>query len=131
MVVSEDAVQAAVRIAASEMGWRIWRNNVGVLLDKRGVPVRFGLANDSKAINDVLKSGDLIGCRPVLITQKMVGRTIGQFVSIECKTQDWKQGNTKRDDAQRAWAMLVRALGGHAIFATCVADLTRENDSVF
>ena len=69
---TEDDVKKVILLKASKLGWRLWRNNVGVLKDERGVPIRFGLANTSKAVNGELKSGDLIGIRPVLITPDMV-----------------------------------------------------------
>ena len=37
---SEAAVQNRIRLEASDKGLRIWRNNVGVLMDDRGIPVR-------------------------------------------------------------------------------------------
>ena len=116
---NESTVQAQVRLLASTQGWRLWRNNVGVLIDSRGVPVRFGLANDSKQVNSQVKSGDLIGIRPVLITPDMVGRTIGQFVSRECKRQGWVLNlYDARDEAQMRWIEVVSSLGGDAKFTT-------------
>ena len=47
---SEAAVQQQVRYDAAKSGDILFRNNVGVLMDDRGVPVRYGLANDSKQI---------------------------------------------------------------------------------
>lgn len=115
----EADIQAHVRLAASAAGWRVWRNNIGVLMDARGVPVRYGLANESKAVNSSVKSGDLIGIRPVLITPEMVGQTIGQFVSLECKRPEWKfNANDKHQAAQAHWAKIVNDLGGYAIFTT-------------
>jgi hypothetical protein len=116
---NEATIQAKVRLAASAAGWRLWRNNVGTLLDSRGVPVRFGLANDSKQVNKSVKSGDLIGIRPVVITQDMVGRVIGQFVSIECKREGWKPSMTDEHElAQARWAEIVLLHGGYARFST-------------
>ena len=116
---NEATVQAAVRLAASKAGWRLWRNNVGTLLDSRGVPVRFGLANDSKNVNAMIKSGDLIGIRPVLITPEMVGTVIGQFVSIECKRGGWRPSATdEHERAQARWAEIVLLHGGYAKFST-------------
>ena len=91
--------------------------------DATGRPVRFGLANDSKKLNQELKSGDLIGWRRVLITPDMVGRTIAQIVSRECKPADWTPappGPTERwlhEEAQRRWAALINNDGGDACFA--------------
>lgn len=115
---SEAAVQAAVRVEAAGKGVRLWRNNVGALLDARGVPVRYGLANDSAALNKVIKSADLIGVRPVLITEAHVGGTIGQFVSRECKKVGWTYGGDDHEQAQLNWANMVLAAGGDAGFCT-------------
>lgn len=113
---SESQVQATIRLAASCLGWRLFRNNVGVMRREDGVPVRFGLANDSKQLNSQYKSGDLIGIRPVVITQDMVGKMIGQFVSIECKHPDWNPSQSdERYQAQKRWADLINSLGGYAI----------------
>ena len=107
---SEEQVKAEIRLEASRRGWKLFRNNVGVLRDSRGVPVRYGLANDSAALNKHLKSGDLIGMRPVSITQEMVGKVIGQFVSVECKRPDGRI-----DPAQQKWADMINEAGGYAI----------------
>jgi len=115
---NEKAASVAVRLEASEKGLRIWRNNVGALSDETGRFVRYGLANDSKAVNDRIKSGDLIGIRPVRVTPEMIGHTIGQFVSREIKAPGWHYTATPREQAQQRWAELVRSLGGDAAFAT-------------
>lgn len=114
---TETDVQNQLRITTSQQGWRLFRNNRGVLTNpETGRPVRFGLANDSKIMGDALASADLIGILPVVITPDMVGRTIGMFASVECKSSDVKHmGNTKRDKAQVAWRDLVRSLGGYAV----------------
>mgnify|MGYP003490183712 FL=1 len=116
---SEAWAQSLVRIEAAALRCKLWRNNVGVLPDARGVPVRFGLANDSKTLNTILKSADLIGIKPVVVTPAMVGTTIGQFLSREIKTPGWKYNpNDAHEKAQMTWALMVQSLGGDAKFAT-------------
>lgn len=108
----EARVQDEARLLASKMGWRLFRNNVGVLRDERGVPVRYGICNDSPAMNKRIKSSDLIGIRPVVITPDMVGSTIGQFVAREVKKAGWKYKGTEHEQAQLAFGTLVIGLGG-------------------
>lgn len=115
---SEAAVQAVVRLEASRKGVLLWRNNVGALKDERGVPVRYGLANTTAGENKILKSGDLIGVRPVLIGPQHVGQTIGQFVSREVKEKGWSYSATPREEAQLAWAQLILSAGGDASFCS-------------
>lgn len=114
----EAVVQNAVRLEAAEKGVMLWRNNVGALRDDTGRVVRYGLANDSKNLNDKIKSGDMIGVRPRVITVADVGKTIGQFVSRECKPSDWSYADTPRERAQFRWIELVTQAGGDACFVT-------------
>lgn len=120
---SEARVQSAVRLEAAQKGLILWRNNVGALKDERGVPVRYGLANDSKAVNDEVKSADLIGIRPLIVTPAHVGHVVGQFVSRECKEPGWRYTGTAREVAQLRWAQLVYSMGGDAGFAADVGTL--------
>lgn len=113
---SEAAVQSRIRVEASQKGMRAWRNNVGALVDSRGVPLRFGLANDTAAMNRILKSGDLIAIDPSPITPAMVGEPRGQFCSWECKPEGWRYTGTPHEQAQAAWAALIVSLGGRARF---------------
>jgi len=80
---SEAAVQTKIRLEASRKGCRVWRNNVGATMDENGNFIRYGLCNDSKQMNTVIKSSDLIGIRPVRIESTHVGQVIGQFPSQE------------------------------------------------
>lgn len=115
---SEGAAQALVRLEASRLGARLWRNNVGTCQDERGNFIRYGLANDSKKLNAAVKSADLIGIRPVLIQQEHLGTVIGQFISREIKRPGWKFSGSAREAAQLGWADLILSLGGDAGFAT-------------
>ena len=111
---SEANAQATIRLEASKKGLRLWRNNVGASIDDRGNFIRFGLANDSKRMNEVIKSSDLIGIRPLNVG----GRIIGQFVAREVKPPGWQYSGTKREIAQLAFLELVASFGGDATFAT-------------
>lgn len=116
---SEAAIQTNIRLEASRVGVRLWRNNVGAVHDpENGTFVRYGLANESTQMNRVIKSGDLIGIRPVTITQQHVGIVIGQFVSREAKHGKWRYAGTDREVAQLNWIKLIVSLGGDAAFAT-------------
>lgn len=119
----EAAVQAQIRVEAADKGMVLWRNNVGLAFDDKGNPIRFGLANDSQKMNRRIKSSDLIGLRPVKITQAMVGSTIGQFVAREVKRGGWSYAGTDREAAQAKFLELVLSLGGDGGFANSVGTL--------
>lgn len=93
-------------------------------MNPNGQPIRFGLGNDAKALNAVLKSGDLVGYESITITPDMVGQKIARFLSVECKAPGWKfSANDAREVAQKNWADMINREGGRAIFATGPADL--------
>jgi len=64
--VKESNIQALIMLALSDSGCLVWRQNTGVLPDRNGRLVRFGLC---------VGSSDLIGLCPD-----------GKFLAIECKT---------------------------------------------
>lgn len=115
---SESAIVNLIKAEASRKGARLWRNNVGATYTQQGDFLRYGLANESSQINKVIKSADLIGLKPVVITKDMAGLTIGQFVSREVKRAGWKYTGNEREKAQLAWVRLINQLGGDAAFAT-------------
>lgn len=117
-LVSEAGVTKVERLNIAREGGLIWRNNVGAMNDGQGRVVRYGLANESKTMNRRVKSSDLIGLKPVLITEGMVGYIIGQFVARECKRPKWAYSGTPREKAQKCFIELVLAKGGDACFTT-------------
>tara|TARA_R110000737_G_scaffold159837_2_gene187594 strand:+ start:954 stop:1433 length:480 start_codon:yes stop_codon:yes gene_type:complete len=122
---SEGAVQTRIRLEASTKGLRIWRNNVGAY-DEKNPPSpgsRWGLCNDSKEMNALIKSSDLIGVKPLLITQNHVGGIVGQFVAREVKAANWSYSGTKREEAQLNFLNLVAGMGGDAAFANSAGTL--------
>lgn len=135
---SESRVQSLVRLEAAQHGVHLFRNNVGggSIVDtdnlcdtcmQRARPsfIRWGLANDSKRINDAVKSADLIGWRTVSITSAHVGTLMAQFVSREIKSGEWTAGHkmTKREQAQIEWANLVNSNGGDAAIVNGTGSL--------
>jgi hypothetical protein len=108
-----------VRLEAPRFGVLLTRNNVGALQDDTGRVVRYGLFNESKAQNDVLKAPDLVGIRRVTITPAMVGSVIGQFTAREVKHVGWTWGeDVKRETAQLACLNLITSYGGDARFVS-------------
>lgn len=124
--IPEVDMQSLVRIETSKMGWRLWRNNIGAGELANGDFIRWGLCNESRAMNKNLKSSDLVGIRPVQITEAHVGETIGQFCGIEIKKGDWMYSGDEHEQAQNRWMMLVRKLGGYAKFVNNVNDVKGE-----
>lgn len=114
--VSEASVQQRVRLEASRAGARLWRNNNGVAENRNGQPVRYGLANESSKVNSVLKSSDLIGITPHVVTPADVGKTHGIFTAVEVKKQSWKFTGEERETAQLRFILLVLSMGGIAKF---------------
>lgn len=113
---SESAIQSQLQLSASEHGWRLWRNNVGGCYPKTGGFVRYGLANESHRMNLKIKSSDLIGIKPLKITEDLIDTTVGQFVAREVKNGEWKYSGTLREQAQLNFITLVNGLGGDAKF---------------
>jgi len=129
-VTPEDKASQEVRLRASDWGMKLMRNNSGVLPNpKTNRPVRFGLGNESKKINESLKSGDYIGITPVAITQEMVGKTIGVFTNIEVKAVGFVERESYRENsreyAQNNFNNLTIKHGGMAGFASCWQDVDR------
>lgn len=108
---SEAATQNQIRIEASKFGFTMWRNNNGAVTTDDGRHIRFGVGNDSKKLNDIWKSPDLIGVGPN-----------GRFVGCEVKRPGWRAPENKRDRAQLNCLNQINALGGIGFFATSIED---------
>jgi hypothetical protein len=112
-ITTEAPAQSRVILRAFEMGFALWRNNSGVMPGTdSNRPVRFGLGNDSKKINEVWKSPDLIGVGPQ-----------GRFMGVEMKKPGWKfSPNDKRAVAQANAINDINKRGGIAFFCTSVEE---------
>lgn len=89
MATAESNISNAIMIALSEAGCLMFRNNVGVLPDRSGRPIRYGLCPGSC---------DLIGLAPD-----------GVFLGIEVKT-----ATGRVSPAQTAFIAAVVRAGGRA-----------------
>lgn len=94
---------------------RVFRNNCGMLFDKHGRAVRFGVANPG--------GSDLIGWKTLTITPDMVGQQVAQFVSIEVKEP---RGTVTA--AQANFIAAVNAAGGRAGVCRSVDEALRLLD---
>lgn len=105
---SERKIQNEIRLAVGRHpGATIWRNQVGVTVHA-GRTVTYGLCRGSS---------DLIGIREVLITPEHVGKTIGQFVALEIKTE------TGRLSAEQSmYLALVNKRGGVGVVVMSPED---------
>lgn len=109
---------------------QLWRNNNGAgrITGEDGVErmIRWGLANESKQENERIKSSDLIGITPTLITPEMVGFYLGVFTAYEIKPTGWVQRpGDKRALAQERFHTIVKESCGFAGFVTDPRDIYR------
>lgn len=110
--------QSQVRAEAPRFGTLMQRNNNGALKDETGRVIRFGLMNDSPALNKLIKSSDLVGIRKHVVTAADVGKTHGIYTARECKPPGWVYSGDPREEAQLAYINLINSYGGDAKFAT-------------
>lgn len=129
MATKEAVASQKVRLRAASWGARIFRNNSGVLFNQEGVPIRFGLGNESAKLNKKLKSSDFIGWQTVEITPDMVGKQVAVFVGIEAKSEGFKHreeyNQNSREYAQAKFIQLIQEAGGIAGFASNELDVDR------
>ena len=105
---SEQTIQQQIRLACSRGPVRLWRNNVGRLLDQQGRMVTFGLCPGS---------ADLIGFHTVTITPEMVGQQLAVFAAVEVKAPKGRP-----TPEQTAFLEHVAAAGGLAGIARSVEE---------
>lgn len=119
----ETDVSALIRIEGEKRGVSLMRNNSGAF-EKSGRWVRYGLGNDSKRVNELVKSSDLIG----ITCGAWWGwpAVVGLFTAVESKRPGWRYTGTDRERAQLAFINYVRRRGGVACFATSWEDVENE-----
>lgn len=108
---NESGLMRSIQIALSFMGLRLLRNNVGMLEDRNGQKVRYGLC---------VGSSDLIGWYAVEITPEMVGKKLAVFTAVEVKTPT---GRLTKEQVNFLEA--VKSAGGIAFVARSVEEAER------
>ncbi len=97
----ESNIQNAISLALSESGVPVFRNNVGAVKVEGGRFIRYGVGGAG--------GSDLIDVAPTVVTQEMVGKTIGVFIAVEVKS------NTGRATKQQEkFIQVIKGLGGIA-----------------
>lgn len=122
---SETAIQQQTRLLHCQVTrGHAWRNNSGACTDDTGRLIRYGLGNDSAQLNAQIKSSDLVGITPTLITQAMVGYSLGVFTAYEIKPSGWTlRPSDARGLAQQRFHAIVREACGFAGFVTDPNDI--------
>lgn len=108
---SESSLMRSIQLCLSSLGVRVLRNNVGMLEDKQGTKVRYGLC---------VGSSDLIGWYPVTITPEMVGKKIAIFTAVEVKTPT---GRLTKEQVNFLDA--IKSAGGIAFVSRSVEEAER------
>ena len=123
---SEATVQQQARLTFANIG-PVWRNNSGACTDDTGRLIRYGLGNDSAALNKYIKSSDLICITPVTAYLQSAGWcTLGVFTALECKPEGWTlRPSDERALAQAKFHDIVREAGGFAGFVTHPDDIQK------
>lgn len=96
----EHATQIAIQEYLTLKGHFVWRNNSGMLQNRRGIPVRFGKVGSS----------DIIG----------IHKDNGRFIAIEVKRPS---GSYKPTQPQLDFIEAIKRHGGYAGVATCIKDV--------
>lgn len=104
---SEAQVLQKVRMKASKLGARLFRNQVGTYELKDGTIISSGMGKGSS---------DLIGWTPTVITPEMVGTTVALFTAIECKAPKLKPTHKGKQPTpeQQNFINTINRIGGIA-----------------
>lgn len=78
----ESAIQIQVRLALSQAGSVVFRNNVGAYKTLEGRWIRYGVCNPG--------GSDLIGWTSIEVTPDMIGKRVAVFTAAETKTSRGK-----------------------------------------
>lgn len=105
----ESSIQQAVRLALSQAGAVMFRNNQGKYQDDRGRWITYGICNPG--------GSDLIGWTPLTITPDMVGQKVAVFTAVEVKTP-----TGKATPAQLNFIDQVQQAGGLAMIVRSAQD---------
>ncbi len=111
---SESSYSRRLLLRVSERGLRMFRNNVGMLKDRFGNWIKYGVCNPG--------GSDYIGWKSVVITPEMVGCKVAIFAAMEVKAVDGKAPTDDQSDFLRA----VRDAGGIALLARESEDSLEE-----
>lgn len=105
----ESALAATIRLIASRLGARLFRNQVGTY--RLADPRCKWCATHGRRISSGMGVGspDLVGWQTVTITPAMVGRRIAVFMGVELKSN--RRSPTA---AQQAWLRAIDEAGGYA-----------------
>lgn len=126
----ESKLMRQCQVAASAVGARLFRNNVGLgwtgksihISEEANIRVFPGdvVIRSARPLHAGLAQGssDLIGFQPVLITQDMVGTQVAVFTAAEIK-QDGGVVSVE----QRNFLRVVKEAGGIAFIAKSVGDM--------
>lgn len=112
MAREETDIQNTLRLEMAAQGFTMFRNNTGLFytLDK----TRKVFAGLGKGTHD------LIGIRPTVITQDMVGKIVGVFTTCEVKA------GTDMSPEQANFMRVIRAKGGISFVGRSAADIPQE-----
>lgn len=118
----ESIVQKMTRLRLSTCGFTMWRNNVGSAWQGNAeviAPSRILISNARRVAYGLTKgASDLIGFKPVVITQEMVGKTFPIFTVVETK-----RPGGRISAEQNIFLDCIRKAGGIAIVAKKPDDI--------